>query len=329
MRRATAIAGILRFTAGAIVCTVISIGQAGTPPVGTSVETHGLPGIRIEALTQSAPPLRCWVARVDLADTGMEVVVSRGGPDPDGPGPWKTELMTVPDIARRDGLLLAVNGDFFLAPNTKIAPTTGPAAAPAHGKYEKNAPASPVGVCLSDGTDWGSGRAEAAMLTVDAAGNVEIGPKKALPKGIRQAISGGPMLVSDGIVLTAPEQGATAAASTSPAAGKARKTSSSVRHPRTAVGLSKDGKTLILLVADGRSIFSSGLSERELADLMLGLGCDVAMNLDGGGSTTMTVCDGPPAQPTTLNHPSDGTERPVANVLGIRPKPAHPKAGTP
>ena len=58
------------------------------------------------------------------------------------------------------------------------------------------------------------------------------------------------------------------------------------RHPRAAIGIAE--KHLVVLVCDGRrSRIDAGLSMVELAGLMRDLGCRVAMNLDGGGSTTL------------------------------------------
>jgi exopolysaccharide biosynthesis protein len=92
-------------------------------------------------------------------------------------------------------------------------------------------------------------------------------------------------------------------------------TTQTVRHPRTAAGLSADGKTLILLAVDGRSYSSRGATMRELAELMKQLGAQDALNLDGGGSTTMVHREG--GELKVLNTPSDGRPRPVANVLGL------------
>ena len=100
------------------------------------------------------------------------------------------------------------------------------------------------------------------------------------------------------------------------------------RHPRTAVGKKPDG-TVVLLVVDGRTEQSAGLSIIELQQLMKWLGCTEAMNLDGGGSTTMFV-NGQPYQ-GVVNHPSDNKrfdatgERPVANVLLLLPQQKKPK----
>ena len=59
-----------------------------------------------------------------------------------------------------------------------------------------------------------------------------------------------------------------------------------VMHPRTAVGIDRDTGEVLLLVVDGRSVASRGYTMVELADLMIGLGADEALNLDGGGSST-------------------------------------------
>jgi exopolysaccharide biosynthesis protein len=84
------------------------------------------------------------------------------------------------------------------------------------------------------------------------------------------------------------------------------------RHPRTGVGISKDGKTLYLMTVDGRRESEGGMSLVELAQTMLRLGAYEAMNFDGGGSTTMVV-DG-----KVVNRPSDATgERAVGSALLI------------
>lgn len=88
------------------------------------------------------------------------------------------------------------------------------------------------------------------------------------------------------------------------------------RNPRTAVGRRTDG-TVLLVVADGRNQEAAGLSMRELQQVMAALGCVDAINLDGGGSTTMVV------HGEVVNHPSDNRkfdpagERPVANAIVV------------
>jgi hypothetical protein len=82
------------------------------------------------------------------------------------------------------------------------------------------------------------------------------------------------------------------------------------RHPRSAVGISRDRKTLWLMTVDGRAERSVGMTLVELAEALRQLGAWDALNFDGGGSTTLVI-DG-----RVVNTPSDPTgERPVGNAL--------------
>ena len=107
-------------------------------------------------------------------------------------------------------------------------------------------------------------------------------------KGVTTAIGGGPTLVRDG--------------KTMPWGGF------QMRHPRTAIGWNKDH--IFMVEVDGRQPnLSVGMTFPELAAYMIKLGCEQAMNLDGGGSATLWVCG------NVMNSPSEGQERPGANSL--------------
>lgn len=90
------------------------------------------------------------------------------------------------------------------------------------------------------------------------------------------------------------------------------------RHPRTCACTTNNNKTLLITV-DGRNEKASGMSLPELATLMQQLDCKNAINLDGGGSTTMYVRG--EGKTGVVNHPSDnkrfdtGGERPCANAV--------------
>jgi exopolysaccharide biosynthesis protein len=90
---------------------------------------------------------------------------------------------------------------------------------------------------------------------------------------------------------------------------------SAQRHPRTAVGMTRDSATLLLVLVDGRpreSGQSVGMTLVELADFLIRIGAWQALNLDGGGSTTLWVRD------RVVNTPSDPAgERPVGNALFV------------
>lgn len=91
--------------------------------------------------------------------------------------------------------------------------------------------------------------------------------------------------------------------------------------PRTAAGVGRGGRRLYLVVVDGRSERSGGVTVAELAALLDRAGADDAVNLDGGGSSTFVVRGpGEPAA-TVRNAPSDGAERAVANGIGIFTRP--------
>jgi hypothetical protein len=123
-----------------------------------------------------------------------------------------------------------------------------------------------------------------------------------IPSGIAHAVSGGPMLIENGVAAEFPPGDAFA----------------STRHPRTAVCVAAN-RTVYLVVADGRTRQAAGLSLPELAAVMRAVGCTTAMNLDGGGSSTMWVRGEPLSG--VVNHPSDRSgERAVgAAVVVIAP----------
>ena len=95
------------------------------------------------------------------------------------------------------------------------------------------------------------------------------------------------------------------------------------RHPRTALGWAPDGR-LLLVVVDGRQPgYSAGMTLRELARTMRALGATDALNLDGGGSSTLVAVGDSAGAPggraaRIVNRPSDRAgERPVANAVAL------------
>lgn len=118
-------------------------------------------------------------------------------------------------------------------------------------------------------------------------------------ENVRLALGGGPLLLADGQINIT---------------GVQERFQSDVllgRAPRTAIGLTANDE-MLLLVVDGRRLgISNGVTLEELATLMLDLGADSAMNLDGGGSSTLVLRD------RVLNQPSSGEERLVGNGLFV------------
>ena len=118
-------------------------------------------------------------------------------------------------------------------------------------------------------------------------------------------MTAGPMLVRDGALVQM----------------RTDKTFVTNRHNRTAVGLRADG-TILLVVVDGRTRQSEGLSLLDFSRLLRYLGCRQALNLDGGGSTTMYVRGY--KNGGLVNHPSDNGrydsdgERTVSNCISVK-----------
>lgn len=92
------------------------------------------------------------------------------------------------------------------------------------------------------------------------------------------------------------------------------------RHPRSAAGISQDGRFLYLLVIDGRQPASIGATEEETALVLLAMGAGEGINLDGGGSTSLALRfpDGR-VRPvnTPIHNRIPGLERAVAGSIGV------------
>ncbi|SCL39386.1 3',5'-cyclic AMP phosphodiesterase CpdA [Micromonospora rhizosphaerae] len=121
-------------------------------------------------------------------------------------------------------------------------------------------------------------------------------PKASDGGGLRAAVGGGNVLVRDGVVQNIADQSLA---------------------PRTSVGFSADGRRMIMLTVDGRQVDSRGVTQTEMGRLMVELGAYTALNLDGGGSSTLLAREPGAAAVQVENSPSDGSERPVPNGLAI------------
>jgi len=98
--------------------------------------------------------------------------------------------------------------------------------------------------------------------------------------------------------------------------GAVQVTDDRVMHPRTAIGIDEDTGNVLMVVVDGRQKLSRGYTMVEMANLMIQLGAEQALNLDGGGSSTM-IGRRESGKTGVVNHPSDGVERRVANGLEV------------
>jgi exopolysaccharide biosynthesis protein len=158
--------------------------------------------------------------------------------------------------------------------------------------------AIPANTMMLVGRDAGAAALK-ALKPGDTVG-IDYQARTAAGQRIHAALNGRQLLVVDGVAQKASPGNNTPAA------------------PRTALGFSRDGKRMFLLSADGRQpAFADGLGLDELATMMVDLGAYSAVNLDGGGSTTILAREPGAATAQLENRPSDGAERNVPNGLGL------------
>lgn len=89
------------------------------------------------------------------------------------------------------------------------------------------------------------------------------------------------------------------------------------KHARTAAGISKDGKTLFLVAVEKQTDVSVGMTQEELASFLISIGVWRAVNLDGGGSTTLAARHLGDFDVSLVNQPQGTSQRRVPDAIGI------------
>jgi hypothetical protein len=236
------------------------------------------------------PRLEFRALRIDLSEPGLRIVVY------DGDSPGKTAGLVpgtwVSGFVRNTGLLAGINAAPF---------------DPVSGKEGK--PTAIVGITVAEGVlvsppeprfdalvfYYGGG---AAVVSQGDLGNLE---------RIQNAVGGFHRVLEQNRL-----PGRLGPSDPNKASGP--------RHPRSAAGLSADGKFLYLLAIDGRQLKSIGATEAETGIILRQLGASEGINLDGGGSTSLALRfpDGAVRVVNTPIHGGiPGRERAVASCLGI------------
>lgn len=184
-------------------------------------------------------------------------------------------------IAQRNGAVLAVNGDYY--------------------NYKEDS-----GVVLRNGELYRDKKAARDILVVDQDGMFNIVLRSDYQvgmgeqwhaEGAKQVFTFGPALIDGGEILTLPEK-------------YAPSTRDTQREPRTAIG-QVEANHYVFVVADGRrnEWSEKGMTLQELQLVMQEAGCQVAYNLDGGGSTTMIL------EGERVNRGSTARERDVSDIV--------------
>ena len=237
---------------------------------------------------RSPRPFIVHLVTVNLATQGVEVLVTPGDPTAEMP----LQARTTSQFLREFDLQVAINGDGFTPwyDNTILNyyPHTGD-------------PVDVIGFAASQGKAYSIDTDDEPTLYISNRNRASLHN----PIGrMESAISGNQLLLDKGVVRPAP-------------GGEVQ--------PRTAIGISKTGKKLILVVVDGRQAgYSQGATLEELAQILKDFGAHQAINLDGGGSSTLVAqgaFDRPRLLNSPVNHGLPGRQRPVGNHLGIYANP--------
>ena len=253
-------------------------------------------GISYERVVVQSPRiLVVHIVRVDIRAPGIELVFT--------PVPTATDLplkaASVSTFLRESKSQVAINANFFYPFS---------AASPLSYYPHEGDPVQVAGIAAYQGLVYQPYPFEApsdpaATLYVSEDGRPSFSPPADAPYN---AISGSAFLLRDGKIVTA------------------TKTIEPPLYPRAAVGLDESGSTLILAVLDGKQpSYSLGATLPEFAELLVRAGAFTAINLDGGGSSTLVrQAGGANAARILVSSPSNFRmpwwERPVANHLGIK-----------
>jgi hypothetical protein len=238
-------------------------------------------------------PNRVHILRVDLTNGKIRPAVVIGA-DPDRDGPAEAALTDPRKLASDPSVLAFVNTN----PWSSFPDSSGKK----NQRWFEGQPVDICGLAVSGGHVRSPGQPGAASVWVNSQGRVFLGD--VLGDRPVEAMTGFGQIVREGAVIV-PTGGAV--------------------HPRTAIGVDRNGTAMWLVVVDGRQEqYSEGMTLHEIGRLMLGLGCWNATNMDGGGSSIMGLV-GKDGRLRVVNSPSDrhlGAPkiRPLPMILTIREK---------
>ncbi|MBX3062096.1 MAG: phosphodiester glycosidase family protein [Anaerolineae bacterium] len=260
-------------------------------PLPESGEQKLFPGITyIREVRREPQALIVDVVKIDLRTPGLRFLVTPGVEDPQN----QLQARTTSQFMEEFGAQVAINGDFFWP---WIARTPW-MYYPHVGDWVKT-----IGFASSDGSIYNAGAGynyETLFISRDNQASF------VAPVGdVYNAISGDKFCLYNGVVPV----------------DEFTSDYHLEQQPRSIIGLSEDGNTLILMVIDGRQPnYSEGATLQEAGEIALEYGAYTALNLDGGGSSTLVTQD-EYGRTKILNSPIDGhipgRERPVANHLGV------------
>ena len=247
------------------------------------------------------------IVDIDLLAPGLRPFVTPGYDgtafDPIELKTWETVAQRTSEFVDAEGVQLAINANFFY-PFREVAlwnyrPRSGQ-------------PGNLVGLAISDGETLSTGDSNWASLCF-LQQQALINDDGTCPENTQQAVAGRIVLLENGQPTDTVQQQIV--------------DENGKPYPFTVAALNADGTRLWLVLVDGKQpLYSEGLTLEEVTTLVQDLGADTALQLDGGGSTTLAIAASP--KPQVLNVPIHakvpGQERPVANNLGFFAQPLAP-----
>jgi phosphodiester glycosidase len=240
-------------------------------------------GVWYRYLWSEEGPWGLHLTEVDLSDCAMQFTTLTS----DQVTHERRSFARVSEMATAAHVLAAVNGDFFLVEGIPAGPEVHDGTVRRRRSRPGFAWSPSIGSWIGKVELLADGALRVDGVTVDDATEV---------------LGGTPRLIDGGVFVY----------DTTLAEGFRNG-----RHPRTAVGMNANRTRLWLVVVDGRQDYSDGMTLPELREFFVLLGVDQALNLDGGGSSTMVVGG------RVVNRPSDAAgERPVVNGLGLTRDPS-------
>ncbi len=263
------------------------------PSIQPDTPTELFHGVRYVIEQRQTPrPMMIHIITIDLTTETIDLLVTPG----DDSGGREIPARTTSEFLTEFGLAIAINANFFRPFQSQD---------PNYYYPYRGDPVDVLGLAISDQIEYSPPQTDFSVLCIFDERQVEINEVDC-PSETTQAVAGGPILLDRGVPITRDD------------------IPNDELHPRTAVAIDEMGTTLWLVIVDGRQPgYSEGMMVTELVQIMLDLGAHMALNLDGGGSTTLVTATD--RAPQILNRPIDanipGRERPVANHLGIFAKP--------
>ncbi|MGI0487513.1 phosphodiester glycosidase family protein [Pantanalinema rosaneae CENA516] len=261
-------------------------------PPQTALERTLFQGVHYRREFRATPrPMLVHILTIDLTAPGIKLLVTPEHPSMDG----ATIARTTSQFLEEFKLQVAVNASYF-TPFSEETPWN---------YYPRTGDrVSPIGRTIANGISYATLNLNWVVLCISDRQRAAIQATGECPTRTTQAIAGNTLLLQQGQPVPTDPQ----------IADRHRP------YPRLSAAVNRTGTTLWLVAIDGKQAFySEGATLPELTAILQELQVDAAINLDGGGSTTLVTTT--PTGTAVLNAPIHAKipmwERPVANHLGI------------